>query len=70
MPTGRFRGGVGRRGKAPASALAGTPGPPIRSCRPAGSGGRRGAGRTGRRARGGEPAAGDEEARHIRLEVP
>ena len=75
MPIGRFRGGSGGRGRAPASAPAGPPGRVIRACPPAGSERRRGAGRTGRSERGGadaaaKPAGGDEEVRHIRLEVP
>ena len=73
MPTGRFRGGVGGRGKVPASAPGGTPGRAICPCRPAGSGRGRGARRTGPRGGAGaaaKPAGGDEEARYIRLEVP
>ena len=67
MPNGRFRGGVGRRGKVAASARpAPRDGRFVRAVRPgqadpAGRGGADGAVK---------PAGGDEEVRYIRLEVP
>ena len=70
MPTGLFRGGVGRRGKVPASARpARRDRRFLRAVRP-GPGGAAGPGGGSGAEAPAKPAGSDEEVRYIRLESP